>query len=108
MKNFHFLWGKKIFLSLVFSCTFLVAHVSANTVSGDPVKPDNNSAKTEVKVFSSCPVCPAATSDIKTEKAQCTICGYCKGQKWCIDCTCGDCSDAQSAIDGFLELYGCQ
>jgi hypothetical protein len=53
-------------------------------------------------------VCPAATSDIKTEKAQCTICGYCKGQKWCIDCTCGDCSDAQSAIDGFLELYGCQ
>ena len=110
MRNCSFLLEKKIFLSLVFMCAFLITHLSANNVvSGDPVKTDKGNTKIEVKSQSSCSMrLPANPNDTQVEdKAPCRICGFCQNKWFCLSCTCGDCADAIELIDLWMERLGC-
>lgn len=106
MKNFSFLLGKKIFLSLFFMVAFLLAHVSANNITQDPVKCSKDFSRKEAKTFFSDSACIFITWDSQT--GECRICGYCNGSSFCTTCPCGDCGEAVGIVIGWLELSGCQ
>jgi len=109
------LWKKKIFLSLFFVCTFLLAHVSASNVPGNPVKADDNCAKAVLactnndQSLRSLSFTPQNNTAISEEVTTCRYVMRCGNTIWIVVCACGSsaCGDGLDAAMSGMCNAGC-